>query len=216
MTLPAGITSTQSYTWVLRETFIDVLTPLFPGYTIRRTNQVPIQTAQLPVLSVYLLPERMTPDGDWNAGDVRFIHDFQIGFSIVVANNDPEAAEQQLDAAWWTLMGGLWANARLMNMDDHALAPDNTRVEGVMLGARRFIYGTPALNNETPVAELQYEATCRYRSTWDPVITDDLLEIDVSTGIKPGDTQAEMDQRIQVHAKYLFDISKRPTKEQRR
>lgn len=206
--LPDGITNTQSYTWVLRETFIETLTPLFAGYTIRRTNQVPIQAAQLPILNVYLLPERMTPDGDWNAGPIKFIHDFQIGFSIIIKNNDPDAAEQTLDAAWWTLMKGLWTTATLTNMVTSGTA-DNTRFEGVMLGARRFVYGSAGLNNETPVAELQYEATCRYRSTWAPVITNDLLEIDLTTGVKIGDTQEEMDQRIQVQAKYLFNIAPR-------
>jgi hypothetical protein len=39
---------------------------------------------------------------------------------------------------------------------------------------------------------------------WDPVITDDLLEIDVSTGVKSDDTQDAMNQRLQVQAKYSF------------
>jgi hypothetical protein len=176
--LPAGITNTQSYTWVLRETFLANLAPLFPGYTILRTNQVPIQKWQLPILGIYLLPEKMTPDGVWNAGDIRFIHDFQIGFSIIVANNNPDTAEQKLDAAWWTLMNGLWPIAGLMNMLQ-STAADNTRIEGVTLGVRRFVYGAIGINQETPVAELQYEATCRYRTNWPPVITDTLDHIHV-------------------------------------
>ena len=70
-------------------------------------------------------------------------------------------------------------------------------------------------NNETPVAELQYDVSVFCRTGWPPVITDDLEQIDVETGIKPGDTQAEMDQRQQVKREYLFDISKRPTKRER-
>jgi hypothetical protein len=34
---------------------------------------------------------------------------------------------------------------------------------------------------------------------------DTLLEIDVTTGIKPDDTPDEMNQRMQVQAKYIFN-----------
>jgi hypothetical protein len=168
--LPAGITTTQSYSWVLRETFLATVAPLFPGYTILRNPRVPIQAAQLPVFGVYLLPERMTPDGDWDAGEIRFTHNFTIGFSVIIADNNSDTIEQKLDAAWWTIMNGLWPNAKLMNLQQ-STAADNTRIEGVMSGERRFVYGG-RLNNETPVAELQYEATCRYRTGWPPTISD--------------------------------------------
>ena len=211
--LPDGITDTQSYTWTLREAFIEVLAPLFPTYTIRRTVSSPIQTASLPVLGVYILPEKMTQEGDANAGAIRFIHDFQIGFSVIIAANDPDQAEQTLDAAWWTLMGGLWKNAKLTNMIA-ALAADDTRIESIMLGTRRFVFGNATLNNECPLAELQYEATGRYRSSWEPVITDDLEEINFKTGIKIGDTADEMAQRQQIERRYLFDISSKRDRRQ--
>ena len=77
------------------------------------------------------------------------------------------------------------------------------------------MFGGSALANETPVAELQYDASVFYRSIWSPVITDDLDEIAVRTGVKPGDTQADMDQRPQYRGSYLFDISKRPLKKEK-
>jgi hypothetical protein len=194
--LPAGITNTQSYSWVLRETFVATLAPLFPGYTILRNNQVPIQRAQLPILGVYLLPEKMTPDGDWNAGEVRFTHDFQIGFSIIIANNGPDVAEQKLDAAWWTLMGGLWPNVGLMNMINSTTA-DNTRIEGVMFGMRRFVYGAIGLNNETPVAELQYETTCRYRTGWPPLTITQPLNL-IAVQVVPAGVDSTQTEIIEV------------------
>jgi hypothetical protein len=189
--LPPGITQTQSYTWVLRETFVATLQPFFAGWTIRRTNQDTILQEHLPVLGVYILGERMTPDGDWDAGEVRFIHDFQIGFSIMIANNDTDLVEQKLDAYWWTLMNGLWRNVSLMNLINSQNA-DNTRTEGVILGNRRFVYGTVGKNNETPVGEIQYEATCKYRTEFGAIITDTLDKVVISVvpvGVAPTVTQ---------------------------
>ena len=48
-----------------------------------------------------------------------------------------------------------------------------------------------------------------YRTDWPPIITDTLDEIDVTTGIKAGDTPEEMAQRQQVAAVYKFDTSRR-------
>ena len=186
----SGITATQSYCWVLREAFIGLLQPLFPGYTVRRNRAVPIQVPQLPVLGVYLASERMTGDGDWDAGTIRFIHDCQFGFSVIIANNDSDASEQQLDAAWWTLMNGLWCNAGLTNLIE-STTPDNTRFEGVTTGARRHVWGTAGLNNETPTGELQYDAAVRFRTEWAPTITTDLDEIAVTVipaGYDPNQT----------------------------
>jgi hypothetical protein len=200
--LPAGITETQSYTWVLREQFIATLAPYFSGFTILRTNQVTIQRGQLPVLGVYILPEKMTPDGDANATYIRFTHNFQIGFSIIIANNDPDIAEQKLDAAWWSLMNGLWRDQSLMRMFNSG-NPDDTRIEGVVAGVRRFVYGTIGKNNETPVAELQYQVNCTYRTEWAPVITDTLEKIEVTVipdGFDPTKTQP-------VLIEYLFSAT---------
>ena len=54
-----------------------------------------------------------------------------------------------------------------------------------------------------------------FRTGWPPIITDDLDEIDITTGIKIGDTQDEMDQRQQITRKYLFDISRKHREKRR-
>lgn len=181
--LPEGITQTQSYSWVLRELFVEALQPLFRGFTFVRNPERPIQTWQLPVVGVYMLPERMTPWGDINAGDIRFTHDFQVGFSIVIADNDHDKAQQTLDSYWWTLMFGLWANDGLTNLV-MSNGPDNVRFMGVSLGNKRFVFGSVGQKNETPVAELQYEATCKFGSEWAPIPQDDLLTMRVT--VLPG------------------------------
>src|SRR5262249_604382 len=149
---------------------IAAVQPLFGGFRLVRNSQVPIQARDLPVLGIYLLPERMTPDGDFDVGTIRFVHQFGIGFSVGIANNDPDVAELKLDAAWWSLMNGLWRDAGLTNLIKSSSA-DNTRLEGITLGVRRFVYGTLGASQETPIAELQYEVTGQYRSDWAPIIT---------------------------------------------
>jgi hypothetical protein len=189
--LPDGITQTQSCAWVLRELFLEVLEPYFSGFTIRRTDYKPILPVQLPVLGAYILNEKMTPDGDANAGSIKFIHNFQIGFSIIIANNDPDIAEQKLDAAFWSIMNGLWTDAPLTRFFSSA-NPDRTTLEGVALGLRRMVYGNIGKSNETPIAELQYEITCTYRTYWPPVINDFLDKIVVTVipaGFDPTQTQ---------------------------
>src|SRR5262249_38738631 len=97
------------------------------------------------------------------------------------------ASEAILDQAWWAIMTGLWSDPYLMNFLDTrnpatgTSNPDNTRLEGIRGGMRRHVWGAIGLNNERPVAELQYEATVCYRSRFLPVIPDDLLRIHQET-----------------------------------
>jgi hypothetical protein len=209
-----GITDTQSFALVIRDVFYDALSsdPFFAGYTCRKNKMLSVQPQLLPYLGVYILDETMLPDGDANAGHIRFSHTLRVGFSVMIANNDQVVAEQGVDAAWWKIMNRLWPDQDIMNLLNSS-NPDNTRIEGVTRGVRRHVFGTAGLNNETPLAELQYDVSIFYRTGWPPIITDTLDEIDVTTGIKIGDTQDEMDQRQQVTRRYLFDISK---KEKRR
>jgi hypothetical protein len=209
-----GITDTQSFALVIRDVFYDALSsdPFFAGYTCRKNKMLSVQPQLLPYLGVYILDETMLPDGDANAGHIRFSHTLRVGFSVMIANNDQVVAEQGVDAAWWKIMNRLWPDQNIMNLLNSS-NPDNTRIEGVTRGVRRHVFGTAGLNNETPLAEMQYDVSIFYRTGWPPIITDTLDEIDVTTGIKIGDTQDEMDQRQQVTRRYLFDISK---KEKRR
>jgi hypothetical protein len=213
-----GITDTQSYALVIRDAFFDTVTPdpFFADYTCRKTKMLAVQTQLLPYLGVYQIDEVMVPDGDANAGDVRFSHTLRIGFSAMVANNDQVVAEQIADAAIWRVMNILWPNQLIMNVLLSSL-PDNTIIESITRGTRRPVYGATNLANETPIVEMQYDVSVFYRTSWPPIITDDLDEIDVSTGIKIGDTQTEMDQRQQVSVKYMFNqLRKAMTKESRR
>jgi hypothetical protein len=212
-----SVTDTQSFSLVIRDVFYDALSsdPFFADYTKRKTKMLPVQPQLLPYLGVYILDETMLPDGDANAGTIRFTHTLRVGFSVMLANNDQVTAERMIDAAFWRIMNRIWPDPDIMNLLV-SNNPDNTRVESITRGSRRHVFGATGLNNETPVAELQYDVSIFFRTGWPPIITDTLDEIDISTGVKIGDTQGQMDQRQQFHGKYLFDISRKPMKEQRR
>jgi hypothetical protein len=212
--MTATDTSVFSYSLVIRDMLLEKLkaAPFFQGFTVRKSRQLPAQTNQLPFLGVYFVSEEMEAEGDYNAGEIDFIHLLKLGFSVAVVNNDPEACEEKLDQAFWTIMNTLWRDQYLMNLIDTRAYPggvgnpDNTRIEGVTKGSRRHHYGTAGLNNETPIGELRYEATLRYRAEYAPIITDELLGISLRTGVKHDDTKEEMDQRQQVGLELDFPI----------
>lgn len=196
----------QSFSLDIRDTFFNAVTrmPFFANYTKRKNKMLQVQPELLPFLAVYLLDETMTPDGDANAGYIRFSHSLRIGFSVMILNNDQDLAEQTIDAAFWALMNGLWTDPSLnnpidtFNVDTGISNINNVRFESLTRGTRRHLYGNARADNETPLAELQYDVTVFYRSDFWPEITDDLLLVDIKTAMKPGDTQADVDARIQV------------------
>lgn len=186
---PPTITEVQSYSFVIRDMFLDALmqAQFFQGFTPRKNKALQILTNSLPYLGVYFVNEDMSPDGDLNAGEIRFTHMLKLGFSVIVINNDPVACEAKLDQAFWAIMNTLWRDPYLTNLIDTRRYPggvgnpDNVRIEGVSRGTRRHVFGNAGLNNETPIGEMQYEATVKYRADYGPVITDNLLQIHLET-----------------------------------
>jgi hypothetical protein len=200
-----AVTETQSFAVDTRDAMYNVVTAdsFFSGYTFRKTKMLPVQADLIPYLGVYIVDEVMVPDGDANAGCIRFNHTARIGFSVVQKGNDPVVLEKVIDSAYLKIMGLLWTNIKLMNVLVNN-NPEGVGIESITRGSRRHVFGSAGLNNETPFVELQYEVNCFSRSEWYPDITDMLDEIDVNTGVKAGDTQTEMDQRQQVSVKYMM------------
>ncbi len=210
-----GITDTQSYSLVIRDVFHDALArdPFFANYTKRKNKMLVVTQPVLPFLGVYIMDETMLPDGDLSAGFYDFIHTLRIGFSVMIAHNDQDAAESQIDAAFWRIMHVLWTDQYILNaLDTYNPAlgsgnPDNTRIEGISRGVRRHVFGTAQFNNETPIAELQYDVSVQYRTMWYPTIVDDFNEVAIRTGIKIGETAGEMAQRQQVGADIILNTA---------
>jgi hypothetical protein len=214
-TIESAPLDVQSYTHLIRNVFFDALSSdsFFANYTVRKNRMLRVQHELMPYLGVYIIDEPMAPDGDANAGNIRFIHTPRIGFSIMLVNNDQDACEAALDAAYWRLFNRLWNDPYINNVFDTFnwitgyQNPGNVRFESIERGMRRYVWGNTTINNQTPVGELQYDITVKFRSYAEPGPFVDLLTLDVKTGVKPGDTQAEMDQRQQLHVQYQFDPS---------
>jgi hypothetical protein len=223
-----GITDTNSYSHVIRDVFFNALStdPFFASYTCRKNKMLVARPEYLPYLGVYIIDDTMTPDGDANVGNIRFIHALRIGFSVMQSDPDQDVLELGLDAAYHEIETRLWNDPYINNVYDtlnphtQVQNPDNVRFESIERGMRRYVWGNQAVNNETPVGEMQYDITVRHRDYFVPGSFDDLNLIDMKTGVKPGDTQAEMDQRIQIERQYQFDNSsfqaKREFKQRRR
>src|SRR5215467_13349224 len=115
-----GPSDKQSYSWLLLNAIYNRLigTSLFSGFACRRIHSaLPIEAGvQIPFLGIYGGPEILSPDGDANVGEIRFIHSFPIGFQIVIKNNDPVAMLAKLDELSWFIMNQLLRDDSLTNM----------------------------------------------------------------------------------------------------
>jgi hypothetical protein len=196
------ITETQTFALDMRDAMYNIVTasPYFSGYTSRKTRMLQVQPEFIPFLGVYVADELMVPDGDANAGCIKFNHTSRIGFSIIQANNDPVVLEKGIDAAYLKLMSLLWSDIKLMNVL-HNNNPEGVGIEGIIRGSRRHIFGATGQNNETPFAELQYEVNCFSRSEWYPDIPDTLNEMDVTVAVNNVDPSSVPP----ITVKYMFD-----------
>ena len=203
---PMPVTEQHTSALDIRDAFYNALEadPYFADWTVRKNKWLPVQVDLIPYLGVYLIDELQTPDGDANAGCIAFVHTARIGFSIVVANNDEVLGEEAIDAGMHEIMKRLWTDAKINNVFQSS-NPEGTLFEAVSRGTRRHVFGAGGTNNEFPWFECEYNVSIVFRSEWYPDIVDTLDEIDVTTGIKINESQADRDKRQQVTVKYMFN-----------
>jgi hypothetical protein len=148
-----------------------------PAYRV----QAKVEENQIPYLGCYLIEEMMSPDGDANHAEPRFVHTARIGFSIWIASNDDAAAKQNLDSAYWAIMN-LLTNERWHTFP--AVGNWNLgrpiRIESITRGAYKYRWGNKMITNETPIAELDMDLTIVHRTYWPPIIPDVLDRINVT------------------------------------
>ena len=167
--------------------------PFFNGFISTGNKAVPIQSESIPFLGVYLLQEFMAPDGDANAGEPRFRTSARYGFSVIVQNNDPDAAEYTLDKAMDALTMGLFSDPTLYN--NHQF-----KIQSYIAGRRQHVYGHVGQDNQTPIAELRWELTCDLGVIdYPPFVEDDLEVIHLET-VYPD--QARKDTTRQIKNEY--------------
>ena len=220
-----GVTDTQSYSLVIRDVFFDAVAgdPFFANYTKRKTPMLRVQPELLPYLGVYFADENMEPDGDFNAGAIRFTHTH----ADRVLGDDREQRP-----------GGERAHARCRVLADHEPAvarpvhhePDRHVQSAHRRGQSRQRHHRRHHPRPAPVRvrrrprspTKRRSASCNTTSGCSAAASGRRSSPTTSStstsrpASSPATRQAEMDQRLQVKREYLFDISKRrPTKREK-
>lgn len=195
---------TNSYSQIIRDGAIERigLMSFFDTFKkFSRSPQLPIQSQNIPYVGVYVVDDNFVPDGDLNAGEIKFTHTFRLGFSVFILNNNPDEMEDKLDEAYWAIMNGLLRDPTFINFTQSHLI-DKTAIEGISKGTRRNIYGNAVKENEMPIAEMRLELSMTYRTNWPPIINDNLETIHVTTGFPLGGTAEDQAKVQQVVAEY--------------
>jgi hypothetical protein len=191
----------MSYSLLVRDGVMDRLKamPIFSGFKFSTNRALQIQPQSLPFCGVYFIQETQSPDGDADAGEIRFRTYTRIGFSIIVQNNDPADAELKLDRAFMAITRGLFSDKTLYDNSSF-------KIQGFTSGNRQHVFGNAGQDNETPIAELRYEMLCDLGTiTYPPYVPDDLEVIHVKTAFPDGGTPAEQAAVQQVEAQYDVD-----------
>ena len=198
--IPRVVHVRSSYPILVRDGLMSrvKLLPFFVAATFKFTTNkaVPIQAESIPFCGVYLLQEFSAPDGDINAGEIRFRTSVKYGFSVIVQNNDPVEAENKLDLAYQALTIGLFSDPTLYNNSQF-------KIQGFIGGTRQHVFGHLSMNQESPIAELRWELMCDLGVIDYPPDVPDVLEVIHLETVYP--EQAKKDTTKQVKVEYDMD-----------
>ncbi len=159
------------------------LMSFFTSFKFGSDSALSIQPETLPYCGVYLLGENMIPEGDPNAGEVRFRSVAQIGISVIIANNDSAAAEMKLDAANQVILIKLLSDPTLYNWSGK-YGP--VKIQSFPQCDRAHVFGNVGKDQQTPSAELRLMLSCDLGTImYPPEVLDDLETIRVET-LPPG------------------------------
>lgn len=167
-----------SYPLMLRDAIlvrVKAMSYFANGFTFSTNKMMQIQPQSLPFCGVYFIQETGGPTAEPQTGITGFATTVRIGFSVIILNNDGEAAENELDRAAQVLAYGLFRDSSLRNNSQF-------KVQAFTGLTRQHIFGNVGQNNETPVAELRWEIICDLGTiSYEPVVPDMLEVIHVET-----------------------------------
>jgi hypothetical protein len=207
-----GVTDAHSYEWVILNAIFDRLsrTSLFSSWACKRiSSALPVEAwSQVPFLGVFLGADDAESDGEAQTSDFRFIHNVNIGFQIIVKNNDPVSMLSKLDEAYWFILNQLLRDTTFTNRFNTTL-PDKTSFEGIPKIRRRpDIWGLEGSKNETPIGERLFVLQFRLRTHFSPNVFPDLERITVTTEFPIGGDTSSVKQ---VKVVYEFTPDSVPT-----
>lgn len=180
----------------IREAIIERLSDL-PGYKAlpRRVPLPQLQPNDLPRLSVFIMGERLTPDGDAGAGEPSFVCEVTIGISDMRGFSTPMVLDGQNDAAVDAIEARLLTDPSFVRGVDPSKAEDDPAryplFEAVTGITRRRIYPQ---DGEAYFAELRLEMTFRTWVNFPPNVPDAFLDMAVT--LKPSGEPAPSDPTL--------------------
>jgi len=194
----------QSFSFYIRDGFLARLqnVPMFGSVKKwARTKFFIRQHDVFPFVGVYLINDTMAADGDPNHGAPHYLDALKLGFSVVIADNNPDVLDRNLDQAYWAIMN-LLTYERWHKFDPPTPGAPEIRIEAMTRGFRENWYGNSALSNDSPIGELRLDLTFTYRVILKPVIPDDLKTIHETVTLSwPYDPN----EREDVVVQYDFD-----------
>jgi hypothetical protein len=196
----------NSFSIIIRDGILARAKLLKPFQSVAKwasTKAFAIRPESIPYVGVYFIGEDLTPDGDPNAGAPKFVHTLQLGFQVIVLSNDPEVAENNLDAAHWAFMSLLYDP----KWHVFPMPPpfDPVEIEAVTRGHRSHAFGNVGLNNDVPTCELRMTLSFVYRSLWPPNIPDWLQKIR-ETAYYPWPYDPAAHEHTEIEINYDFPI----------
>jgi len=207
------IFDTQSYAWVLLDWIFNQLAtdPFFASFAVKRiSSALPVEVwYQTPFIGVFAGDEPLTPVGDFMMTDVKFTHNVQIGFQIILRDNDPDKLQKDIDTVSWYIMRKLFRMDTLTNMFDTG---SGTALKGIPRGrVSKLRYGLSGSKNETPIAERVLDLVFQFESEWYPYGYPDLERITVTTAFPIGGSDVDQARVEQVQIVYMFNPDSVPT-----
>lgn len=160
------------------------------GGNVDANRSEPTRDEELPFCVVYIAGDKAEPDGDANMGVPDYVHVSQIVVEVI-----------HKAASGPALKTALYTDAqRILDvlLSDHSWWQDQTAdADAEALGRFDVKYDTPP-EGEMIVGRVQVALDVRHRTTWPPVITDDLAVLHLTTPVT-GDRTApiQVESRIE-------------------
>jgi hypothetical protein len=185
------MTYVSSYPIIVRDAMLARIKtiPYFNTFKFGTNKAEQIQPEKIPFFGVYFINEDLTPEGDPNAGEPRFHSSVLYGFSIIVQNNDGEAAENILDTAWMLLTDRMFRDPSLY-------LNKNAMIQAYVRGNRTHQFGNAGADNSIPVAECRFTLTCDLGVIDFPPIVDNVLSKVHFETRYPGGTDTTQIQQV--------------------
>jgi hypothetical protein len=150
---------------LIRDAIFDRLPALALNFNKIRKAQIPqIQPDDLPMAAVFIAGENLTPDGDDNAGEPRFVSETTIAVSVIRGFDDPRTLSGEIDQDVDRIESGLLQDPTFVKFGPGAM------FEGVSRMNRRRLYPQGGKDGETYFAELRLEMTFVTRVDYPPII----------------------------------------------